>query len=89
MITAMPKDYTLWHLNEAAEELTRLIKGVEAEDGEFELGIGVAHLFHHLNTAWNARDASAQAIEECSEEDWYKWRRFPDDLPDEFSGIKT
>lgn len=79
----MSLQYTLWHLREAAEELTRLIQ--EVESGEVDR-VGFAHLFHHLNSAWNARGAPQEACEACSEADFNRWRRFPDDLHDDFSG---
>lgn len=81
----MNRDYALWHLREAAEALADEIRRLEAGDVEnFETGVGVAHIYHHLNTAWNARTASEDASRVCSTEDFYRWRRFPEDLPDDF-----
>ena len=75
----MNRTWVLFHLREAAEELSRTISEIETEadydDVEFE--VAMQHLYHHVNTAWNARDASAQATTECSENDFYVWRQFP------------
>jgi hypothetical protein len=38
------------------------------------------HLYHHPNTAWNAREESSERVTACSEEDFDRWRRFPQDL---------
>ena len=75
----MNKDYVLYNLREAQKALTKTITGVES-DPDYEPGgyvVDVAHVYHHLNTAWNARDASKVAADECSEEDFYRWRQFP------------
>jgi hypothetical protein len=38
------------------------------------------HLYHRLNTAWNARDESPERLAATSEEDFHRWRQFPEDL---------
>jgi len=79
----MARDYILWNLREAAEELSRTISALEsdADYTEAELMLAMGHLYHHLNTAWNARHATTARIEACSEEDFKAWSQFPDDLP--------
>ena len=78
----MNRDYILFHLREAREELDGTIRELEAQPdydvGEFLVAIG--HLYHHINTAWNARDASAERAAACTQEDFARWRQFPDDL---------
>jgi hypothetical protein len=78
----MMRDYVLWHLRDAAEALADTIKEIEADpeydDGTF--GLALNHAYHHLNTAWNARNASASQIEECSAKDFQEWRKFPTDI---------
>ena len=39
--------------------------------------IDITHVYPHLNTAWNACDATKAAADECSEPDFYRWRQFP------------
>ncbi len=75
----MNKRVILFHLREAAHELQRTIKDVES-DAEFDvedLEVGMGHLYHHLNTAWNGRDQTDQQFRKCSTEDFERFRRFP------------
>lgn len=54
---AMNKSWILFHLRETREELAQLITRIEAapDVDEIELEIAFAHMYNHLNTAWNAR----------------------------------
>ena len=79
-MTTVARDYTLWNLKEAAEQLATIIASLESGDGDELNHATVDHLYHHLNTAWNARDVSEQRARECSEADFKLWRRFPKDL---------
>ena len=75
----MNKDYLLWHLKEAKEELDRTIVEIE-ESSDYDVGeylVAMSHLYHHINTAWNARDAPNDEAAECSEENFKKWRKLP------------
>lgn len=45
-----------------------------------ELSGDLGHLYHHLNTAWNARDASEQQVQTCAAADFNRWGRFPREL---------
>ena len=78
----MNRDHTLFHLREAAEELQRTIAGMEVSpDYDYgEFWVAMQHLYHHLNTAWNARDESPERVAACSKEDFVRWRQFPQDL---------
>ncbi|MGC4095727.1 MAG: hypothetical protein QM706_01310 [Nitrospira sp.] len=78
----MNRDHTLWQLHEAAEELQRTICEIEdkSEYGYGEFMVAMQHLYHHLNTAWNARDESPERIQACSEADFVQWRQFPQDM---------
>lgn len=77
----MNRDAVLFHLREAKEELDRTISGIASnssyEFGEFQ--VAMSHLYHHLNTAWNGRDASAERHRECAQSDFDNWRKFPSD----------
>ena len=71
----------LFHLKEAKEELDKTIEEIE-KNKEYEFGefvVAMSHLYHHLNTSWNSREAAEEEIEECSDENFKKWRKFPDD----------
>ena len=75
----MNKEFVLFDLREALEELQRTINEIETDDdyGNEEFQVAMSHLYHHLNTAWNSRDASSERHIECSNEDFKQWRRFP------------
>jgi hypothetical protein len=78
----MNKTWILSHLREAHEELTRTIARIDAasEVDEIEFEIALAHMYNHLNTAWNSRAASDQQIAAHSDEDFYAWREYPSDI---------
>jgi hypothetical protein len=78
----MNRDHVIFHLREAREELERTIAKIEAEP-DYDVGellVAMMHVYHHLNTAWNGRDASIQRAIACSDEDFAEWRRFPVDI---------
>ncbi|HEY3124248.1 MAG TPA: hypothetical protein VGK70_09320 [Thermoanaerobaculia bacterium] len=75
----MNREFVLFNLREALEELERTIKEIET-DPEYEEGDfmpAMTHLYHHVNTAWNARDASQEKAEAGNEEDFVAWNQFP------------
>ena len=78
----MNPEHILMHLKEAKEELDRTIAEIE-KDKEYDVGaffVAISNIYNHLNTAWNARDATEKEAVECSEENFKKWRKFPTDL---------
>jgi hypothetical protein len=78
----MNREWVLFNLREAADELSRTISEIETtrEYDHADLSVAMQHLYHHVNTAWNARDASAERVNACSEEDFNAWRQFPNDM---------
>jgi hypothetical protein len=76
-------EFVLFNLREASEELTKTIAAISEDpsygDGEFFPAI--QHIYHHINTAWNAREAAAEEIEPGTDERWNAWGGFPDDFP--------
>ena len=78
----MNREHTLRHLHEAAEELQRTIHEIEdeLEYGNGEFSVAMQHLYHHLNTAWNARDESPECVRTCSDADFVRWRQFPQNI---------
>jgi hypothetical protein len=78
----MNKSAILFNLVEAKEELDRTIEELEtdSEYGEPELSVAMMHLFHHVNTAWNARHSTPEEWKICSDEDFNRWGRYPTDL---------
>ncbi len=78
----MNKDWVLFHLREALEEINITINDIEGdpEYGIGEYSVAMQHLYHHINTAWNSRDCTVEEADECSESNFSKWRRFPADI---------
>ncbi len=78
----MNKDHVLFHLREARTELETTLREIERQPdydyGEFV--VAMTHLYHHVNTAWNAREVSPERSQRCSQEDFSAWRQFPRDL---------
>jgi hypothetical protein len=77
------REWVLLHLNEAQEELSRTIQEIK-DDPEYGYGDfwpAMQHLYHHLNTAWNARDTSPAIVESHTDVDFVRWTQFPADLP--------
>ena len=69
----------LFHLREAKEELDRTIAELETVP-DYRVGhflVAMRHLYHHVNTAWNGRNATAKAHQECAQHDFEAWRKFP------------
>jgi hypothetical protein len=78
----MNRDWVLFNLREAQEEIQRTISEIE-QDADYNFGefvVAMSHAYHHLNTAWNSRGESQRAVEACSEADFQRWRQFPADL---------
>ncbi len=47
---------------------------------EAELRVALAHVYHHLNTAWNSRAVTDIQTAEASDADFNQWQAFPSDL---------
>ena len=79
----MNRAFVLHELSEAHQALTTMIQEMRdsPDYGLGELFAEMPHLYHHLNTAWNARNASPAEVEKCSVEDFKRWSAFPDDVP--------
>lgn len=78
----MNRDWVLFNLREATEELAKTISEIEATQdySDAEFSVAARHAYHHLNSAWNGRGASPERAAACSEKDFNVWRRFPSDL---------
>jgi hypothetical protein len=69
-----------YELADAQDGIESLLRDM-AEDKEFseiEFGIHMAHIYGHLNRAWNGRNATEQQWEANKMPD--KWDNFPPDL---------
>jgi hypothetical protein len=69
----------LSNLTEGLEQLQHTIEAIKSdpEYGIEEYRVEMGHLYHHLNTAWNGRDATEQEYKECAASDFNRWRKFP------------
>ena len=81
----MNRRHVLFHLQEAEEELARTIREMR-ENSEYDIGefrVAIQHLYHHLNTAWNGREATVKQEKHLTDELFKQWSRYPDpgDLP--------
>ena len=77
----MNQQAVLFHLKEAKEQLDDLIREIES-DSSYSIDnyrVCMGHLYHHVNTAWNGRNASPERHRECTDIDFRKWRKFPKD----------
>ena len=74
--------YILSHLEEAEEELRNTVRTIHRDlkydEGEFY--VAMQHIYNHLNSAWNSRNALPKQIVEESYEDFRKWRQYPEDI---------
>jgi len=66
----MNKKLVTFHLNEAHEQLRATLAEMSRDDdyGSGEFVVEMQHLYYHLNTAWNAREASDAEAEPGSDE---------------------
>ena len=79
----MNKEWVLFHLKESKEAIGKMISEIET-DPEYEYGnylVDMGHLYHHINIAWNSRNATNNQVEPGTHEDFHKWNQFPADLP--------
>jgi hypothetical protein len=76
------RELVLHNLAEAHEALTRMLEEAREDPGWGigELTAEMPHLYHHINTAWNAREAP-NAVGEASDAEFREWSAFPTDLP--------
>ncbi len=79
----MNKEFVLFHLREAAEQLARTVQEVES-DPEFDSGqlfLAAQHWYHHLNSAWNGQDIHELKEINMTDARWNRLGRFPADFP--------
>jgi phosphatidylinositol kinase/protein kinase (PI-3 family) len=77
----MNRSVVLFHLREAAEQLNETIRTL-ASDSDFgteEFQVEMGHLYHHLNTAWNGRDQTDEQFQKCTDQDFARFRKFPNE----------
>ena len=89
----MNKQYIQFNLEEAQMEIEQVLDDLrqDATFDEYEYNASMSNIYHYLNTAWNARNASNSEVSELSDDNFYLWREFPtlDELFLEEYEIKT
>jgi len=78
----MNREWVLVHLQEAQDQLTRTIKEI-SDNPDYDFGEffpAMQHLYHHLNTAWNSRDASDTELAHQTNVTYKRWCSMPADL---------
>jgi len=78
----MNTGFLLFNLREAQEEIEETIRELETNSdfGEPEFSVAMMHLYHHVNTAWNARNSTPEESKNGSDEDFNRWGNYPSDL---------
>lgn len=71
--------YIAYNLQEAQEEIEIMLKKIQSgkEYAHEDFYKSMQHLIHHVNIAWNARNATEEEVEES---DLDKWSHFPKDF---------
>lgn len=83
----MTKNYIVlaqiaYNLQDAGEELSKIIEMIRPNEeiDENEFNVRMAHLYNHLNTAWNVRNLDSDDFESANEEQLNLWKKFPKDM---------
>lgn len=74
------KHWVLFELQDAREALAQIINDLKNDDDydETEYRIHMAHLYSHVNSAWNMRAATTDEV--TNGEKFEEWNRFPTDI---------
>ncbi len=70
----------MYELEDAQDGLKRLFEDLaeNAEFGEEAFRVHTAHIYFHLNRAWNGRNATEKQLDDDAL--WQTWAEFPTDL---------
>ena len=80
----MNRELMVCNLSEAVEQLLETIEELGNESSESptegELLAELAHAYHHINFAWNARHEAVDFLGAMSDEQFYRYRAFPSEI---------
>jgi hypothetical protein len=86
-LQGMNQDYVnralmAYELADAQEQLNEIVERFtpDAEINESDLRVWFAHLYGHLNSAWNTRHCSQQDQDLADGKQLDKWKQFPTDI---------
>ena len=69
------------NIAEAVEELQALERKASAGDlSEEQLQVGLQHVYHHLNFAWNVRRVSTAEYSRLTQAQFEEWGKYPADI---------
>jgi len=72
------RELTRINIQEAREQLQEIEKSLLDNDyDEVELRIELEHAYHHLNYAWNIRNASDEELKKSTKEHFAKYSKYP------------
>ena len=77
------KEYTLFQLGDASNQLDNLMKELESADLEEldgELYASVQFVYWKLNRAWNSRHATLDQIDTATDAQQDEWAKMPEDI---------
>ena len=79
----MNREFVLFNLREAVDELSRTVREIEAdpEYGSGEFLVAMQHTYHHLNSAWNGQDLSELKAMNPTDASWDRLGEFPAGFP--------
>jgi hypothetical protein len=82
MTTELNRTYVLYNLEEAQEEIGLILRDLKRDPAytEAQLERALRHVVHHVNIAWNARHARAEALHEATDDELTTWSQYPTDL---------
>ena len=78
----MNREWVLFHLGQAADALRQAADEIRTtpDHGDIEFSGDMQHIYHHINTALNARHAEDSAVEPGTDAAFTAWSQFPSDL---------
>ena len=79
------REIILSNISDAREQLEAIEKAIlDPEYEELEFKLDLEHAYHHLNDAWNIRNAPSNDLDEHSRSAFQQWSKFPVGEIDEY-----
>jgi hypothetical protein len=77
------REHVTWHLSEARAAIDGILEELASsrDYDESEFWVDMQHAYHHLNTAWNARNATVDQVARAGDAEFNRWSALPTDLP--------
>jgi len=77
------RDQVLSHLSEARDAIAQTVEDIRVtpDYDDSEYWVDMQHIYHHINTAWNSRNATVAEVDPVTDGRFNRWSQFPSDLP--------